>query len=86
MPTSVRLDRKTEKLLEKLARSRSQSKSEVIREAIEVLAAEARRAGEGNFLETVSDLVGCVHGGPEDLSEHTGKRFRELLTRKSSRV
>jgi Arc/MetJ-type ribon-helix-helix transcriptional regulator len=84
MPTSVRLDRKTEKLLDKLARERSQSKSEVIREAIEVLAQRAERAREQAFVDSIADLIGCVDGGPEDLSERTGKRFREILSRKET--
>lgn len=29
--------------------------------------------------DLVSDLVGCVSGGPPDLSEQTGKKFRQLL-------
>jgi len=32
--------------------------------------------------ETIADLIGCVRGGPPDLSENTGEKFRELLTQK----
>ncbi len=32
--------------------------------------------------EAIADLIGCVKGGPPDLSERTGERFRELLTQK----
>ena len=38
MPLSVRLDQKTESLIGRLARRRQQTKSEVIRDAIGVLA------------------------------------------------
>ncbi len=38
----------------------------------------APREGESSF-DLVSDLVGCVSGGPPDLSEQTGKKFRQLL-------
>jgi Arc/MetJ-type ribon-helix-helix transcriptional regulator len=86
MTTSVRLDPKTEKLLEKLARERTQSKSDVIRQAIESLAAEEKRRGrEGTLLDSISDLVGSVDGGRDDLSEQTGWRFRELLAKKRTR-
>lgn len=30
--------------------------------------------------EAIADLIGCVKGGPPDLSKRTGERFRELLT------
>jgi Arc/MetJ-type ribon-helix-helix transcriptional regulator len=75
MPTSVRLDPETERALEQLARSRSVSKSEVVRQAIELLASQERQVP----FNRVADLLGCVQGGPPDLSEETGTRFRQLL-------
>ena len=80
MPTSVRLDARTERVLERLARSRSQTKSEIVRQAIDVLAAQERK----HPFEAVSDLIGCVSGGPPDLSEDTGRKYRDLLIRKRS--
>jgi len=80
MPTSVRLDTKTQGTLERLAKSRSQTKSEVVRQAIELLAGHEPPPP----FETVADLVGRVKGGPPDLSENTGQKFRELLERKRS--
>ena len=80
MPMSVRLDPKTERLVERLAKKRSQPKSAVIRDAIEVLA--AREEGEvapSNAREAISDLIGCVRGGPRNASRQTGRRFAELL-------
>lgn len=77
MPTSVRLDARTERTLEQLAKNRSQTKSEILRQAIEEMAARQRRP-----MDVIGDLVGCVHGGPTDLSEETGRRFRELVGRK----
>ena len=80
MPTSVRLDVKTQRALDRLARSKSTSKSEIVREAIELLAEkEAPRPYERG-----ADLIGCVAGGPPDLSEGSGSKFRQLLTRKRS--
>jgi len=29
--------------------------------------------------DRMEDLIGCVSGGPPDLSEQTGKKFRQLL-------
>ena len=34
--------------------------------------------------EAIADLIGCVKGGPPDLSENTGEKFRELLMQKKS--
>ena len=34
--------------------------------------------------EAIADLIGCVKGGPPDLSQNTGEKFREGLTQKKS--
>ena len=34
---------------------------------------------ERSSFDRAADLIGCVSGGPPDLSEQTGKKFRELL-------
>lgn len=80
MPLTVRVDLKTERLLERLARKRGRTKSEVIRDAIGVLAksVEAQEAAEHPY-EKVRDLIGSVHGGPAELSERTGETFRRML-------
>ncbi len=36
------------------------------------------RNGASAF-DRMEDLIGCVSGGPPDLSEQTGKKFRQLL-------
>lgn len=83
MPTSVRLDRKTERLVERLAREKGRTKSEVIRSAI-VLAVE-KELGEDKRTpyERSAHLIGCVSGGPPDLSVGTGARVREILSKKA---
>lgn len=75
MPTSIRLDHDTERALEEIAARRCESKSQVVRRAIAELVA---RESASPF-ERAADLIGSVHGGPDDLSEQTGRRFRELL-------
>lgn len=80
MPMSVRLDAKTERLVERLARARGQTKSEVVRDAIGALVKETQETAQAvTPYERVKDLVGCVSGGPRDLSERTGEKFRQLL-------
>lgn len=80
MPLSVRLDSKTESLIGRLARKRRQTKSEVIRDAIGVLAKqEEKGTGKKRPYDLVAHLIGCVKGGPRDLSVRTGEKFRKML-------
>lgn len=64
---TVKLPAVLEARLDALVRSRKQSKSELVREAIERLADEGAAPAQGSVLELVSDLVG-VGDGPRDLS------------------
>ncbi len=80
MSTSVHLDANTQRALERLAKNRSRTRSEIVRQAIEMLVAREQQRP----FEMVSDLIGCVQGGPSDLSENTGRKFRELLAQKKA--
>jgi len=89
MPLTVRVDVKTERLLQRLACKRGRTKSEVIRDAIGVLAkeVESQEAAEHPY-DKLRDLIGSVHGGSADLSIRTGEKFRRALAerrRKSER-
>lgn len=79
MPTSVRLDDRTRRLLEKLMRTTRKTRSEVIRQAIEALARAESSGTESTPYDAVKDLIGCARGGPVDLSVDTGTKFAELL-------
>lgn len=86
MATSVRMDAATERLLDRLAQERGSSKSEVIRDA---LRSEARR-GRGarktpRPYDAVRGIIGSIHGGPGDLSERTGRLFRNLLLQRAKK-
>lgn len=72
MPISVRLDPDTHRALEELARRRSETKSEVVRQAIHDLLDRERLSP----YERAADLIGSVTGGPPDLSEAAGMRIR----------
>ncbi|WP_447977321.1 ribbon-helix-helix protein, CopG family [Candidatus Nitrospira bockiana] len=86
MPMSVRLDAKTEQLVERLAKKTGQTKSEVIREAIGNLMQQKKdQNGTVPPYDKVSDLIGCIHGGPRDLSIRTGEKFRRRLLEKRVR-
>ena len=86
MPFSVRLDSKTERMISRLADESGQTKSSVIREAIGSLARDMDRPrrSRGPYA-TIKDLLGCVHGGPSDLSVRTGVKFRRILTAKAGK-
>ena len=80
MATSVRMDPETEKLLDRLAQEAGTSKSEVIRFAVRLAAKERRKPQRGRRpYDALRGIIGAVRGGPSDLSERTGERFRELL-------
>lgn len=80
MPLSVRLNSKTEMRINRLARRRRQTKSEVIRDAIDALDAQDQAsAAKKRPYDLVKHLIGCVKGGPPDLSVRTGDKFFEQL-------
>jgi hypothetical protein len=83
MPTSVRLDAHTERLIRRLAKQRGQNKSALIRTAIECLAREAPgakpRAGCPTTYDRLVSIIGIADSGGRALSERTGGRFRDLL-------
>jgi hypothetical protein len=70
-------------LVERLARKRKQTKSEVIRDALGALAEQEKGSGEKKRpYDLVAHLIGCVRGGPRDLSVRTGEKFARLLAEK----
>lgn len=80
MALSARLDSKTEALVARMARRRGQTKSQVIRDAIRVLADfQEERKGPLPPYEAIAHLIGCARGGPPDLSERTGEKFRQMV-------
>lgn len=85
MPTSVRLDPQTERVIRRLAKQRGQNKSEVIRTAIEALARETAaaspRTGRAapSAYDRLAHVIGVADSGGQALSERTGERFRDLL-------
>lgn len=86
MAISVRLDAATERLVSRLAKKRGRGKSEVIRDAIRLLAqAEQGSAPGPTVFDAVADLVGIARSGRGDLSVRTGEKVRELLRARKPR-
>jgi predicted DNA-binding protein len=79
MPLSIRLEPEAKLALEEIARRRGTTQSQLVRSAIEDLIVRE----QGSLYARVEDLVGSVEGGPPDLSQETGRRFREMLVRRS---
>ncbi|MGE5278983.1 MAG: ribbon-helix-helix protein, CopG family [Acidobacteriota bacterium] len=86
MATSVRMDVETERLLDRLARERGLTKSQVIRDAIRLAARKPpRSARRSRPYDAFRGVIGSVRGGPPDPSEGTGKRFRRLLIEREAK-
>ena len=80
MPMSVRLDVKTSRVIARLAKRRGQTKSEVVREAIGVLAQQNKAWEQAKHpYDLVAHLIGCVDSGGMRLSEKTGEKFANLV-------
>ncbi len=80
MITSFRMDSQTERLLDDLARERGSTRSAIVREAVRLVAErEGRRRRAPRPYDAFRGVIGSVRGGPADLSERTGERFRKLL-------
>jgi hypothetical protein len=73
---SVRVSERTRREVARLARASRRTESAVVRDAIDeyVVRAPALRP-----YEALQDVIGMVTGGPTDLSERTGEKFRALL-------
>ena len=79
---TVRLDTKTEAALMRLAARRGQTRSEVIRDAIERLDEDDESL---SALDRLRPFAGIADSGGEQLSEQTGKRLRQVLEEKHAR-
>lgn len=82
---TVKLPPALEARLEALVRKRKQSKSELVREAIERLVDEPCAPAKGSVLDLIGDLVG-METGPTDLSTNPKhmRGFGEPIKRKST--
>lgn len=86
MPTSVRLDPKTESMLRSIARRTGRSKSQVIREALLRLTEQTSEPVTGRSLyHRIKDLVGISSGGPADLASRSEEYLREIFAGRRNR-
>jgi predicted DNA-binding protein len=84
MALTVRLNSKTERALDALARRRRQTRSDVVREAIErytsVTDSNTREPGPYHLW---ADVIGIVRTGGRNPAKTTGELFTELVVQKA---
>ena len=69
--------------VERVARQTGRTKSQVVREALEILRVRSTRERPSRPAEIIADLIGVWDSGGARLSEHTGERFAQILQEKS---
>ncbi len=84
MALTVRLSPQTERVLDELVRRRRQTRSDVVREAIEqYTTSNATTSPENSALAAWVDVIGVVDSGTRPSGKTTGERFTELVSRKA---
>ena len=76
---NVRIDPQTAAFLERVARERGVTKSEVVRQALATLRAQDARPSRKTPYELMAHLIGSGDSGGMNLSERTGERFAQML-------
>jgi len=76
-PITLRLNPKTRQRVERIARRKGTTTSDVLRDAIENWI--EREDSAGSAYDRMKHLLGVVEGGDSALSVKTGKRFAERL-------
>jgi hypothetical protein len=82
MPVSLRLDRETELILEKTARTLGESKSQDIKLSIRDYCARTLEQKASRPYDLLKDLIGTSASGRSDLSWRGEEILRERLSRK----
>ena len=84
MPLTVRLTAKTERALDAMARRRRQTRSDVVREAIErYTAGSDGDTADRHPYHQWADVIGIVRIGGRDPQKTTGERFTDLVKQKA---
>jgi hypothetical protein len=76
---NVRIDAETEALVERIARERGVTKSEIVRQALAALREQETKAKGRTPYELMAHLIGTWDSGGMNLSERTGERFARML-------
>jgi hypothetical protein len=76
---NVRIDPQTAAFLERVARERGLTKSEVVRQALAALRKQGPRTPTPPPSVLMAHLIGSWDSGGMNLSERTGERFARML-------
>jgi hypothetical protein len=86
MMLNVRLDGRTEAMLRRLALKRGETKSEVVREALQTLArAEAERDERPTAYDLMKDGIGIYDGKLRNRAENHSQVLKKMLREKYER-
>jgi predicted transcriptional regulator len=84
MSLTVRLSAKTERALNAMAKRRRQTRSDIVREAIEqYTSTRDRGVGEQSQLDAWADVIGSVRTTGRPRTTTTGEAFRDLIRGKA---
>jgi Arc/MetJ-type ribon-helix-helix transcriptional regulator len=82
--TTVRLSARTERAVNALARRRRQTRSDVVRDALEYYTAtNGGDAGRGRPYDAWLDVIGVVSTGARDRGRTTGEQFTAIVRDKA---
>jgi Arc/MetJ-type ribon-helix-helix transcriptional regulator len=81
---NVRIDPQTAAFLERVARERGLTKSEVVRLALATLRDQRPKAKAATSFERMAHLIGSWDSGGMRLSERTGEKFARMLQEKKT--
>jgi Arc/MetJ-type ribon-helix-helix transcriptional regulator len=76
---NIRIDAETAAFLDRIARQRGLTKSEVVRQALATLRKKDARPSAATPYERMAHLIGSGDSGGMQLSERTGERFARML-------
>jgi hypothetical protein len=76
---NIRIDAETAAFLDRIARARGLTKSEVVRQALATLRKQDVRPSNSTPYERMAHLIGSGDSGGMQLSERTGERFARML-------
>jgi hypothetical protein len=85
MPLTVRLNPKTERALNALAKRRRLSRSDIVREAIAQYGASDDARGGGRPYDAWLDVIGTVSLGAREPARTTGHQFTDIVRRQARR-
>ena len=76
---NIRIDAETAAFLDRIARERGLTKSEVVRQALATLREQEKAAARPPLSVRLAHIIGSGDSGGMRLSERTGERFTQML-------